>query len=201
MPKHYKHIKSFLSSRETDFLVAKLRTEIPWRQVKYFKPERGYVITPRLTWVCGFHQKDHKPLLYPSGQEVLPNPIPPWLLELKEALEVYLNESFNYVLFANYRDERDSIAYHSDDEGFLGRNPCIASISVGGIKKFNLKNKTTKEVETFYLNNGDLFVMKENCQKDYEHSVPKHKFSNQRFSLTFRNCLNEAGSKNYYKYN
>ena len=198
---HYKHVKQFLFDQETEYLLDKLENEIPWRQVRYYKPERGYVITPRLTWVCGFHQKDYYDLSYSSGEIVSPNPIPSWLQDLKLVLEDYLNETFNYVLFAQYRDGSDSIAYHSDDERFLGYNPTIASISIGQDKLFYLKNKNTKQTEKFNLQNGDLFVMKNNCQRDYFHSVPKNSSSQRRFSLTFRNALNETGSKNYYKYN
>ena len=44
--------------------------------------------------------------------------------------------------------------------------------------------------------------MKNNCQKDYFHAIPKQKKpTGERFSITFRKSLNEAGSKNYYKYN
>lgn len=198
---HYKHVKNFLFDQETEYLLDKLKNEIPWRQVRYYKPERGYVITPRLTWVCGFHQKDYYDLSYSSGKIVSPNPIPSWLQDLKLVLEDYLNETFNYVLFAQYRDGNDSITYHSDDERFLGYNPTIASISIGEDKLFYLKNKNTKQTEKFNLQNGDLFVMKNNCQRDYLHSVPKNSSSQRRFSLTFRNALNETGSKNYYKYN
>jgi alkylated DNA repair dioxygenase AlkB len=201
MPEHYKHIKQFLFDEETQYLLSKLENEIPWRQVRYFKPERGYVITPRLTWVCGFHQQAYYDLKYASGKIVSPNPIPSWLDDLKSVIEEHLNQSFNYVLFAQYRDNNDSITYHSDNERFLGYNPTIASISIGSDKTFCLKNKASKKVETFNLQNGDLFVMKNNCQRDYLHSVPKNSSGGKRFSLTFRNALNETGSKNYYKYN
>ena len=197
---HYKHVKEFLFEEESSYLLHKLETEIPWRQVKYYKPERGYVVTPRLTWVCGFHQNELYELVYASGKKAIPTPIPSWLMDLKWVLEDHLKTKFNFILAAQYRDEKDSISYHSDDEYFLGYNPTIASISVGATKTFYLKHKNTKQVEKFNLNNGDLFVMKNNCQRDYLHSVPKN-IAGKRFSLTFRNALTEAASKNYYKYN
>jgi alkylated DNA repair dioxygenase AlkB len=85
---------------------------------------------------------------------------------------------------------------------FLGESSTISSITVGEERLFCLKNKQTKEVESFNLKHGDLFVMKSNCQRDYMHSVPKTKDQkNPRFSLTFRKALNEYGSLNYYTYN
>lgn len=197
---HYKYIPQFLYKEEADFLYAKLLTSIPWRQVKYFKPERGLVTTPRLTWVCGFHQQEFYSMSFP--QKVMPNQIPDFLIPLKDLVEETLNTSFNYILFSFYRDENDSITYHSDDEKFLGSDPTIASITLGQQRVFSLKNKHNKQKEDFCLTHGDLFIMQNNCQKDFLHSVPKQKEKlNPRISLTFRNVLNESGSYNYYKYN
>lgn len=189
----YKHISSFLNEKEADYLFKRLKNETPWTQVEYYIPERGIVITPRETWVYGYHL-NKVPKKY--------NEIPLWLCELKKAIEDYLFTDFNYILLAKYRDQNDSIAYHSDDERFLGIAPTIASITVGETRPFFLKNKKTKETFSFDLKHGDLFVMQNNCQKNYMHSVPKlNKSVNTRISLTFRKVLNFAGTENYYKYN
>ena len=201
MKKHYKHVSGFLTKQEADFLFYKLAKEIPWRQVKYFKPDRGYIITPRETWVCGYHQPQYKKFLL-GNEVVTPNTIPEFLKELKSTVEDYLQESYNFLLLSHYRDENDSIAFHSDDEKFLGYNPSIASITVGQSRPFLLKEKTTRQKQSFVLNHGDLFVMKNNCQNDYLHSVPKQKESlSSRFSITFRKALNHSATKNYYTYN
>jgi alkylated DNA repair dioxygenase AlkB len=197
---HYVFKPNFLYQKESNYLYSNLLKEIPWRQVKYFKPERGLITTPRMTWVCGFHQNKHYPIHLP--QKINPNPFPEWILPLKNLVELECKTTFNFILFSLYRDENDSIAFHSDDEKFLGDNPTIASLSVGFDRLFSLKNKHTKLRKDFILTNGSLFIMRNNCQKDYMHSVPKQKESNSpRISLTFRNALNEAASKNYYKYN
>ena len=203
---HYEYTPSFLTKEEADYLYDRLMKEIPWTQVKYYKPERGYVITPRETWVAGFHKAKTESISYISNSNVkmpiTPNTIEPWLLELKEVVEDYTQSKYNFILFSKYRNGNDSITYHSDDEKFLGKNPTIASITVGDTRSFCLKNKQSKEVQSFDLKHGDLFVMQNNCQKDYLHSVPKVKAQKDiRISLTFRNVLNTLGSKNYYKYN
>jgi len=195
---HYLHETEFLFKQESDYLLDYLKNEIPWRQIKYYKPERGYVITPRLTWVAGFHQDTH----FKLKNGVLPNAIPDPLLPLKNLVEQHTGVIYNFILFAQYRDGQDSITYHSDDEMFLGSSPTIASITVGEERLFCLKHKETKQVESFNLKHGDLFVMKANCQRDYLHSVPKTTQQKApRFSLTFRKALNEYGSSNYYTYN
>lgn len=197
MTQHYKYVKSFLYKKEADYLYDRLDKEIPWSVVKYYKPERGYVITPRETWCAGIHNRlDLKNFNYQW------NKIPRWLLPLKELVEDECNEEFNFMLFAKYRNENDSITFHSDDERFLGDNPTIASITVGETRPFQLKNKVSREIETFNLSHGDLFVMQNNCQKDYLHSVPKQKQElSTRISITFRKGLNIQASRNYYTYN
>lgn len=199
---HYDYVQNFLTEKESNYLYNRLLTETPWTQVKYYKPERGYVITPRLTWAYGFHKEFFHPLKLSNGTMYLPKKIPDWLLELLAVVEDYTEETYNFILLAQYRDEKDSITFHSDDERFLGYNPNIASITVGETRPFLLKHKETGVVEQFNLAHGDLLVMKENCQRDYMHSVPKQNTPlKPRISLTFRKALNEAGSKNYYKYN
>ena len=196
---HYQHIPEFLYENEADKLEKYLEKEIPWQVVRYYKPERGYVVTPRETWVCGFHQKHHYNL---CNNDYIPNPIPKFLLPLKRLVEEQLDTDFNYMLFAKYRDQNDSITFHSDDEKFLGNNPTISSITVGFTREFLLKNKLTKKTQSFDLEHGDLFVMQNNCQADYQHAIKKVKHRcYPRYSITFRKALNEAGSINYYRYN
>lgn len=197
MTQHYNYVPNFLYKEEADYLYKRLYEDIPWSQVKYYKPERGYVITPRETWCAGIHNRLDLKNFYLDYNE-----IPEWLLPLKTLVEEECNQKFNFLLFAKYRDENDSITFHSDDERFLGNNPTIASITVGDERPFLLKNKTTKQITEFNLSHGDLFIMKNNCQSDYFHSVPKQKYKlNTRISITFRNGINEKASQNYYYYN
>lgn len=196
---HYEHIPEFLYKNEADKLEGFLEKEIPWEVVSYYKPERGYVVTPRETWVAGFHTNNFYPLY---NNDYKPNPIPKFLIPLKKLIEEELNTDFNFILFAKYRNEKDSITFHSDDEKFLGSNPTIASITIGFTREFLLKKKDTGETQNFDLKHGDLFIMKNNCQVNYLHAIKKQ--TNRcypRYSITFRKVLNEAGSKNYYKYN
>tara|TARA_Y100000592_G_C5424466_1_gene294964 strand:+ start:304 stop:942 length:639 start_codon:yes stop_codon:yes gene_type:complete len=194
---HYEIVPNFLLPSEVDYLTNFLKYKIPWKQVVYKKKDRGEIITPRLTWCCGFHSNK----MY-GVNGIYPNRIPKELIPLKKLVSEYLNNDFNYMLFAKYRNGQDSIAYHSDDEHFLGKNPTIAALTLGQPRPFVLKNKKTKALHSFNLNSGSLFVMKNNCQSDYLHSVPKQNFtSGPRFSITFRKAINSKASWNYYTYN
>ncbi|MEK9648758.1 MAG: alpha-ketoglutarate-dependent dioxygenase AlkB, partial [Gammaproteobacteria bacterium] len=66
-----------------------------------------------------------------SGLALSPNPWTPILLELKILVEKAADTHFNSVLLNYYRDGKDSVAWHSDDEKELGENPVIASLSLG----------------------------------------------------------------------
>jgi alkylated DNA repair dioxygenase AlkB len=50
---------------------------------------------------------------------------------LKEKVEAVAQIKFNSVLLNYYRDGNDSVAWHSDRESVLGKNPIIASVSFG----------------------------------------------------------------------
>ena len=72
--------------------------------------------------------------------------LPPLYLQMTPALRIVktrLEENtglqFNSVLANLYRDGHDSVAWHSDNEGSLGDNPTIASISLGDMRMFEMR--------------------------------------------------------------
>merc|ERR1712093_623414 len=84
-------------------------------------------------------------------------------------------EHFNFCLVNLYENGKDSISWHSDDESFLGPLPCIASLSLGSPRDFQMKHKTDKSapVEKWSLESGDMVVMRGTTQSRWLHSVPK----------------------------
>jgi len=110
----------------------------------------------------------------------------PAVLELRNRLSSFLGQHFNFVLCNLYRNGRDSIGYHSDDEYDLVENSIIASISLGCSRNFYLKHKKTDEEIPVLLKGGSLIVMKGRCQKEYRHSVPKDNTNKPRINFTFR---------------
>ncbi|RVD82600.1 uncharacterized protein DFL_007022 [Arthrobotrys flagrans] len=80
-------------------------------------------------------------------------------------------ETFNFALVNYYADCRDGIAYHSDDESFLGPNPTIASLSLGTTRDFLMKHKEDKSpILKLPLSNGEFIVMKGATQGRRLHS-------------------------------
>ncbi len=190
-------VPNFLDADTADEWFDLLRDDTPWNHVSYNKPW-GQVFTPRLTNCYGFHDWDEE-------QEVAgntPTQIPDYFVDLLDAVQYESDAVFNFILMSLYRDGRDSISWHSDDERFLGPNPTIASLSLGGSRRFCIRDKVTREKAEVELNHGDLMVMHDDFQHRYEHHVPKTgKTVDPRINLTFRNATNLAGSKNYYTYN
>lgn len=127
-----------------------------------------------------------------SGLKLNPNKWNNGLKWLKEELERKFEYNFNSVLLNWYRDGRDHIGWHSDNEKSLGHQPVIASLNFGATRKFKLKprDKSIKCEMTFELSNGSLILMKEGIQENYLHMVPKSsKINEGRINLTFRKII------------
>lgn len=117
----------------------------------------------------------------------------PWtntLLELRKIAEKKCGISFNSCLLNLYHNGSEGMAWHSDDEKLLGDSPQIASISLGAERIFAFRHKQDKKRIDLMLNNGSLLLMKGECQKYWQHSIPKTaKVKSARINLTFRNVI------------
>lgn len=65
----------------------------------------------------------------------------PVLWTLKSRIEENTGHTFNSLLCNFYRDEKDSVDWHSDDEPSLGSCPVIASLSFGATRTFEMRKK------------------------------------------------------------
>lgn len=98
---------------------------------------------------------------------------------------------YNSVLCNLYRNEKDSVGWHSDDEAELGSNPIIASISLGATRRFQLKHKRQKNMRhALLLPHNSLLIMSGNMQHHWYHQVPKsNTATGPRINLTFRHIV------------
>lgn len=194
------YFRPFLSASLATSLYTWCLSELPWFLVQY--KARGMDIqTPRFTTTFGVDAsyKGQTMAMYDRA----PRRIPETLQSLLDAVSEATGTDFNFVLMNFYQDGTHSISYHSDDEKFLGLNPTIASLSLGGSRDFLMKHKDdAKRKEKFPLENGDMLVMQGTTQSKWLHSIPKRTSSVQpRVNITFRKAMNAAGTNNYYKYN
>ena len=170
----------FLRGWEADVLFGALHTSLPWEQ-KEIKMYGKTVLIPRLTCWIGDAAYSY------SGISNAANHWTPILDKLRDLVEAETGATFNSCLANLYRDGRDTVGWHSDDEPELGESPTIASISLGSPRTFKLRHEATREVTDFELGHGSLIVMRDESQSGYRHSVPRRaRVTDARINLTFR---------------
>lgn len=171
-----------------DETLQRLIAEAPWRAQSVVLWGRK-VAQPRLTAWYG----DAGSAYSYTGLQLEPLPWTPLLAGIKARVEAAAGTRFNSVLLNYYRDNRDSIGFHSDDEPELGRQPVIASLSLGEERTFVLKHKTAKAVSPVRLRlaSGSLLVMRGDTQRCWRHGIPKEaQPCGPRVNLTFRTIVN-----------
>lgn len=173
----------FLSKDEGNKLYDSLISKVYWVQNTYMDWRRNVrVPIPRLT---AWYADDPSMSYSYSGVTEKVQPWLPELLDLKKKIESVTNAEYNSVLINQYRDGRDSVGMHADDEKELGLNANIASISLGATRMFTLKHK---EEELLYeLTHGSLLVMSGTTQQHWKHGITKqYNVKEPRLNLTFR---------------
>ncbi|MNZ92437.1 hypothetical protein D3C78_1114630 [compost metagenome] len=110
------------------------------------------------------------------------------LLAIKQKVEETAKVSFNSALLNQYRDGKDSVGWHRDNEKELGTNPVIASVSFGATRTFQFRNYKDKKItRSIELTNGSLVLMKGSTQHHWEHQIPKTaRVLSNRVNITFR---------------
>lgn len=166
-----------------DALFAALHAEIPWQQHRLTLFGRE-VMAPRLSCWIG----DADAVYTYSRTRFTPTPWTPTVASLRDDLERRLGRRFNSVLANLYRDGRDGVGWHSDDEPELGAEPVIASLSFGATRAFRLRSRATRAPAlSIELAHGSLLVMAGATQRLYQHALPRRvRVDAPRINLTFR---------------
>lgn len=179
---------AWLSAPEAGSFREALLRDVPWEQ-KPIVIMGKRILQPRL--VAWFGDPDAE-YTY-SGLRNVPLAWTPPLLTLKHRAEEAAGSAFNSVLLNLYRDGDDSMGFHADNERALGRDPVIASISLGATRRFQLryagkqKGVAGKDLD---LGDGSLLVMRGTTQHFWRHGVPKQKTPvGPRINLTFRRIV------------
>lgn len=174
---------NFIDLDQSNLFFNRLLQEVPWQQDEIIVYGKNHQ-QPRLTALYG---NEGKPYAY-SNIIMHPHPWNSLLTYIKEEVEKICETQFTTVLLNLYRDGKDSNGWHSDNEKELGRNPIIASLSLGAERMFHLKhNQQTELRQRITLQNGSLLVMKGETQHFWKHQIPKtEKEIGKRINLTFR---------------
>lgn len=175
---------SFLARLEldlpTDVVLARLIADTAWRSERVTVWGKQY-LQPRLTAWHGEAAYSY------SGLRLEPLPFTPLQQRIRQAVETASGRRFNSVLLNYYRDGRDSMGMHSDDEAELGPEPAIASVSFGAERTFILQHKGSGERLRIALTDGSLLLMAGKLQENWLHGINKIvRPAGPRVNLTFR---------------
>ena len=184
--------RTWLASDEANAMLRDLIANESWGQypIKVFGKD---VMQPRLiTWAGDL------PYRY-SSQTLEPRAASPLLAQLTERVSEVAGVPFNHVLLNRYRDGKDHMGYHADDERELGLNPVIAAISLGATRRFILHQKKNRRRQRRYrLVHGSLLVMGGTIQHTWRHALPGcNTCSEPRINLTFRRLLGPPGWRSF----
>ncbi len=175
-------VPGFFAKQAADFFYSQLISSLSWKQEKITVVGKK-VMVPRLVSWYGEEQAVY------SYSGVTHHPLP-WnetLLEINQRIQTFSNFSFNSVLANLYRNGSDSMGWHADKEKELGKDPAIASLSLGDNRLFKIRHNKTGEMINIDLQHGDLLLMSGTLQNHWRHSVPKTKLEKKpRINLTFR---------------
>jgi alkylated DNA repair dioxygenase AlkB len=160
-----------------------LVAQTPWQQPQLMLYGRAVTVPRLVAWYSdadvryGYSGHTHQAL-----------PWTPLLAQIRADLEQRLGQRFNGVLLNYYRDGQDSMGWHSDDEAELGRDPVIASLNLGGTRRFDLRRVGENRIaHSLSLTDGSLLVMAGSTQHHWQHQVAKTRsLCAPRLNMTFR---------------
>ena len=163
-----------------DRWMAELVGAIEWEQPTVTVFGRQHP-TPRLTAWFGDAAYSYSGITHP------PAAFPAPLAAIRDRLVETTGVRFNSCLANLYRDGRDSMGAHADNEPELSPEPTIASVSLGARRRFVMTHVGSGRRFVWSLGDGDLLVMSGDSQLEYRHAVPKTTARvAPRLNLTFR---------------
>ena len=175
----------FFDTQRSEQLFESLMQQTAWEQPEMIIFGKKHAQAGLSTWYA-----DNGVNYEYSGVVRVAHPMTPLLEQIKAELETFTGTAFNSVLVNLYRDGKDSVSWHSDNEAVNGREPTIASVSLGATRRFDLRHKATKETVRADLEDGSLLVMSGLSQHCWVHQIAKTaSVVGPRINLTFRRVI------------
>jgi alkylated DNA repair dioxygenase AlkB len=110
----------------------------------------------------------------------------PVIPDLIEVLSDRYGVRLDRVSAGWYRTGVDSVAWHGDRVARNLPQSMVATVSLGGPRRFLIRPKGGGQSTGFDLGRGDLVVMGGACQRLWEHTIPKTAAAQPRIALMFR---------------
>lgn len=176
------YLPGYFSAPEADVLFTKLSSCLDWSQEIAFVFGRQ-VPLPRLTAWYGPTSYAYSGVMHPA------RPFSPVIQHVAKSIEKVAGD-FDCVLANLYRNGRDSVSWHSDNEELWGDRPTIVSVSFGAARSFRMRHRSSGEDIRVELSHGSVLVMRGETQQAWLHSIPKtDRAIESRINLTFRRLV------------
>jgi alpha-ketoglutarate-dependent dioxygenase alkB family protein 2 len=128
-----------------------------------------------------------------AGVDRTTHPWPPHLRAARDRIAAVCGHPFNYALVNLYQTGDDYIGWHADKVSDLVPGSSIASLSLGAVRPFQLRHKSSGATHEVMLAFGSLLVMRGTCQQFYKHSLPRRRgVTEPRFNITFRHVRRDG---------
>jgi alkylated DNA repair dioxygenase AlkB len=179
LPDGFRYEDGVFDQASADAHLAGLIAEIEWERHD-FRIYGRTVPMPRLIAM-------YAPVAYRySGVEHPPRPMPSRVARIRDHVEAVTGQRFNAVLLNLYRDGRDSVSWHRDDDYAAGTHADIASVSFGAVRCLQMRDRAGGSAR-IDLEPGSLLLMRAAALARWWHCVPKTaRPVGPRINLTFR---------------
>ena len=186
---------NFLTTAEADDLLARLNTELQYipRAEMTFTIYNQVIPLPRDKAFLGdVDAKDGSHPLYrydPSGKSPAVKPWTPTTESIRDLITARAGQRNNHLVANRYVNGKDHIGMHRDKDRDFASESSVMTLSLGGARRFQLQNDTTKEKKTLLLEHGSLFVLGPKTNAKWKHSIlkgTKREHCETRLGLTYR---------------
>lgn len=167
---------AWLSPGEVEELEHLLTDLVSWQR-EQFRIFGRTVDAPRTTAWFGDHSLNYR---Y-AGTDHPGNGWPEGLTGLRERVSDHARQHFNFVVLNRYQHGGEYMGWHRDDE--RGAAPRIASLSLGGVRRFRIQSQADKTSTAIDLTSGSLLVFDASLRHQLARS---QRICQPRINLTFR---------------
>lgn len=179
------YIPAALDPDKATVLFDHLMETLPWQPDELIMFGKRILTQRRVVWVG-----DPECCYTYSGIKRVPQPWTAALLSTRRFVEDLAGCTFNACLINLYHNGHEGMGWHSDDEVELDPSAPIASLSLGGARKFALRHKQHKTRLALKLEHASLLIMHPPTQRYWSHSLLKTRVPvPARINLTFRRLL------------
>lgn len=185
--KPYSFEPNFMTAEESVYVFTLLTNTLAW--VDRGAPRREY-------WTNSLN----RPYTYGRGAGIRTYEAQPeneTITMVTDALEKTLGFRYEGCFLNFYKDERDALGWHSDDDPGINHTRPIAVVTVGAARDIMIRPSAWEEnrgkddlPDRITLTPGSLLLMNPGMQQTHQHRIPKgSRACGPRISLTYRSLL------------